>query len=154
MARAYLLGAGFDVRFADHVADCIRTHRYRSNDTPESIEAKILFDADKLEAAGAMGIARSLIYQGQVNLPLYNVDESGNVLDGTEDHKTYPGSLFMEYQRKLKRIGALFHTDAARKMAAERGDIAEKFYCALLDESITSTQTGKALLDAALKRDA
>lgn len=51
-ARAFLLAGGFSPVFAGRVAGCIRTHRYRSSDPPQSIEAKILFDADKLDAAG------------------------------------------------------------------------------------------------------
>ena len=51
-ARAFLLAGGFSPVFAARVADCIRTHRYRSSDPPQSIEAKILFDADKLDATG------------------------------------------------------------------------------------------------------
>jgi len=41
---------GFSEDFAAHVRACIRTHRFRRNDPPASIEAKILFDADKLDA--------------------------------------------------------------------------------------------------------
>lgn len=69
MAYRYLLSIGWEKKDAQHVSDCINSHRYRGNHSPQTIEAKILFDADKLDAAGAMGIARTLIYQGQVAQP-------------------------------------------------------------------------------------
>lgn len=63
-AKRFLLEEGFDPAFAGRVSACIATHRYRSDHPPESIEAKILFDADKLDVTGAMGAARTLLYQG------------------------------------------------------------------------------------------
>lgn len=48
------------------------THRFRKNRPPESPEAKILFDADKLDVTGAMGVARTLVYQGTMAQPLYS----------------------------------------------------------------------------------
>lgn len=56
---------------SEKVKHCIKTHRYRKNNLPESLEAKILFDADKLDVTGAMGIARTLIYKGIVSEPIY-----------------------------------------------------------------------------------
>ena len=58
-AYRFLRGRGFPEDFSAHVRDCVRTHRFRSSDPPESIEAKILFDADKLDVTGAIGMART-----------------------------------------------------------------------------------------------
>lgn len=63
---------GFEEKYAQEVKDCILTHRFRKNSPPQSLEAKILFDADKLDATGAMGIARTLIYKGTVSEPIYS----------------------------------------------------------------------------------
>lgn len=60
----FLIEHGFTIEFAEKVKHCIQTHRFRINNEPQSIEAKILFDADKLDVAGAIGIARTLIYKG------------------------------------------------------------------------------------------
>ena len=57
----------FSESFALQVKSCIETHRYRQNNPPVSPEAKILFDADKLDVAGALGIARTLVYKGKVS---------------------------------------------------------------------------------------
>ena len=62
-AYRFLTDNGFDTELAAAVRNCIRTHRFRKNDQPESLEAKILFDADKLDVVGAIGIARTLVYR-------------------------------------------------------------------------------------------
>lgn len=72
-ASRFLLENHFPPNFVRKVCDCIRTHRYRAEDPPESLEAKILFDADKLDVTGAVGIARTLLYKGKVSEPLYSL---------------------------------------------------------------------------------
>ena len=72
-AYTFLMQNNFDEIFAQKVKDCIETHRYRENNPPKSTEAKILFDADKLDVAGALGIARTLVYKGRVSEPLYSL---------------------------------------------------------------------------------
>ena len=69
-AKEYLLGCGYGQDFAEQVAECIRSHRFRKEQPPKSIEAKILFDADKLDVTGAMGVARTLLYGGRLSRPL------------------------------------------------------------------------------------
>ena len=64
-----------------HVQECIRTHRFRGMERPESIEAKILFDADKLDATGCIGIARTLMYKGIIGEPLYSFDMDSLAID-------------------------------------------------------------------------
>lgn len=75
----------FSENFAEKVRTCIQTHRYRKSNPPQSIEAKILFDADKIDVSGAVGIARALIYKGQVSEPLYSLLPNGQVSDGEQD---------------------------------------------------------------------
>ena len=130
-AHTWLLAHGYAEKFAGDVRDCIRTHRYRSNDPPESTEAKILFDADKLEACGAMGMARTLLYKAQVGYPLYLFDEAGNVSDGKND-KTQ--SYFREYKFKLENVYEKFYTRRGAALAEKRRAAARDFYEALLGE--------------------
>lgn len=54
---------GFEEEFAGAVRDCICTHRFRNDNPSQSIEANVLFDADKIDGAGAIGIARTLVYK-------------------------------------------------------------------------------------------
>lgn len=141
-AYHFLLEQGWTEANARHAADCIASHRYRSGNPPKTIEAKILFDADKLDVTGAIGIARTLLYQGHESEPLYTLDESGKVLDGSGDE---PASFMHEYHFKLKNLYGRFFTKYAEALAAGRKAAAENFYQALLDE-VRSTYAGKEQL--------
>ena len=72
-AYAYLMETGWKEERAAHVRNCILPNRYRSDAPPVSIEAKILFDADKLDVTGTVGIARTIMYKAQVGEPLYTM---------------------------------------------------------------------------------
>ena len=74
MAKEYLLKNNWSEKEAEHVNNCITTHRFRGNNFPQTIEAKILFDSDKLDAVGFLGIARTLLYEGHVGYNLYSVN--------------------------------------------------------------------------------
>ncbi len=130
-AYAFLTQNGYDVNFAEKVASCIRTHRYRGDNLPQSIEAKILFDADKIDVTGAVGIARTLLYQGKMGEPLYSLDPNGEVSDGS--HDTSP-SFFQEYKRKLESIDTKFYTKRGSEIALCRKQSAVSFYESLLKE--------------------
>ncbi len=147
-AYRFLIENGLEEGFAAHVRDCIRTHRFRSDAPPETREAKILFDADKLDVSGAVGIARTLLYQGETEKPLYTRMEDGAISDGTGD--TAP-SFFQEYKHKLERLYGGFYTARATALAGERRAAAENFYMALLHEVRDTEEKGRASLNAMLK---
>lgn len=144
-AYAFLIKHGFDGEYAEHVKQCIQSHRYRKNNRPQSLEAKILFDADKLDVAGAVGVARTLLYQGIVSDPLYTVLPDGTISDGASD--TAP-SFFREYKFKLERLHERFYTDKAAAIAKERHAAAFSFYNSLLEEVKAAYTEGKAELNS------
>lgn len=130
-AYAFLKSMGMTEEFADKVRRCIITHRFRKNDPPESIEAKILFDADKLDVTGAMGVARTLVYKGGVGDPLYSLGNDGKPTTGEHDAKP---SFFQEYHFKLKNLYDRFYTARGKQIAASRRAAAENFYNSLYSE--------------------
>lgn len=131
--RAYQLlkDMSFTDCFAEHVRQCIRTHRFRRNDPPTSMEAKILFDADKLDVCGAVGIARTLMYSGEHHRPIYTAAANGDVLDGAGDAED---SFFREYRFKLEGMYDRFLTKRGAELAVGRQQAARDFYQALLAE--------------------
>ena len=147
-AYGFLVNNHFDPQFASHVQKCIETHRYRSNNPPQTIEAKILFDADKLDATGAMGIARTLLYQGNVSDPLYTLNPDGSVSDGTTDSSP---SFFREYKYKLEKVYGRFYTTRAKALAAQHQDAAVNFYHNLLTEVTSAYSIGHSQLNAILE---
>lgn len=144
MAYNYLCKEGWCESKTNHVKECIFTHRYRSNNLPKTIEAKILFDADKLDVTGAVGIARTMAYKGIVSEPFYSVDDSGNVLDGNGDE---PPSFFKEYNWKLKNVYDKFFTNRAKEIAEKRKKISIDFYESMYKEVSSVYKTGFHVLD-------
>lgn len=142
-AYNFLIEIGWTEERAAHVRDCICTHSFRNENPPESIEAKILFDADKIDVSGAMGMARSLMYKGAVDEPLYTLNPDGTINDGSD---TDEPSFFREYHFKLKNIYGKFFTKRAREIAFGRQKAAEDFYNALLSEVKGTEERGRELL--------
>jgi uncharacterized protein len=148
MAYEFLVRNEFAEEKAVWVRECISTHRYRKNHEPESIEAKILFDADKLDVTGTIGIARTLAYKGIVSEPFYSIDESGNILDGTRDESP---SFFQEYQFKLKNVYDHFYTEKAKEIALSRKSIADLFYSTMMGEVTETYKNGQINLENEFK---
>ena len=128
--------------------DCIRTHRYRSEDPPASLEARILFDADKLDVTGAVGIARTFLYQGHEGIPLYLLGPDGRVSGGTGDGQE---TFFREYKFKLEGLYGRFLTRRGAQLARERQEAAVRFYEDLLREVSRPYETGPDLLAGRLE---
>ncbi|MBD5549198.1 MAG: HD domain-containing protein [Lachnospiraceae bacterium] len=149
-AYQFLLAHGFEMSYAEQVKQCIKTHRYRKNNLPQSIEAKILFDADKLDVAGAIGIARTLLYKGSVSEPLYSVMPNGSVSTGENDIMP---SFFQEYKYKLENLYSNFYTEKATTIAKERQQIAMEFYNSLYQEVNLSYQNGTNELNNLLESE-
>ena len=143
MAYKFLTENGFGADFAENVRHCIRAHRFRKSEPPQSMEAKILFDADKLDVSGAVGIARTLIYRGTVGEPIYSVLRDGTVSDGTDDTES---SFFKEYKFKLEKLYDKFYTQRGRELAENRRKHAVEFYGNLLGEVRESYEKGRERL--------
>lgn len=143
-AYYFLLEHGFAIDYAERVKQCIRTHRFRKGNPPQSLEAKILFDADKLDATGTIGIARTLVYKGTVSEPLYSLLPNGMVSNGEDDISP---SFFQEYKYKLEKVYSNFYTAKGMEMAKQRQNAAITFYNNLYEEVKASYEKGKDELD-------
>ena len=86
-----------------------------------------------------MGIARTLIYVGEVSKPLYSLLPDGSVSDGTKDSEP---SFLQEYQYKLKNLYCHFYTIRGKEMALERQQAAVLFYENILKEINASYKNG------------
>jgi uncharacterized protein len=107
------------------VARAIAAHRFRTGPAPQSIEAQVLYDADKLDAIGAIGVARAFAFGGQQGQRLwgevpvdYEESEAGR-------HQHTP---VHEYHLKLVRIKDRLLTESARRLAEERHAFMVAFY--------------------------
>lgn len=142
-ASRFLREHGFSEVFTQKVCACIRSHRYRKDNPPQSIEAKILFDADKIDVSGAVGIARTLAYKGQLGEPLYSLKPDGQVSDGEDDRTP---SFFQEYKYKLENLYEHFLTSRGAELAGKRQQAAAAFYNSMLQEITKTYENGAANL--------
>lgn len=142
-AYVFLRENGFSEAFSQQVRHCILAHRFRKAMPPQSLEARILFDADKLDATGALGIARTLMYKADVAEPLYTLLPDGTVSDGSQADAP---SFFREYKFKLEKLYDRFYTAGGARMAKQRQAAARMFYESLYREIQDGREAGAQLL--------
>ena len=114
----------------DNILHCIRTHRFRGMHVPETLEAKVLFDADKLDAIGAIGIARAYLFAGEIGARLHSPEVPAE--------KSVPYSIddtgFREYSVKLCKIKDRMMTSEGKRMAGDRHHFMTAFFNRFLQE--------------------
>src|SRR3989304_5305697 len=116
---------------ADRIAavqHCIRAHRFRdSSEPPRTLEARILFDADKLDVLGAIGIVRVVAYAVLAGQPIY-VEPSPRFLATSEKELGEPHSAYHEHLFKLSKIKDRLYTPSARALAEDRHRFLAEFF--------------------------
>ena len=120
-----------DERLIGIVADAVRRHRYRGKDRPETQIDKLVYDADKLDSIGAVGIGRAFHFAGRVGARLHNTSEEA--LAGSEYGRE--DSAYREYLVKLRDVPGRMLTDAGRAAAEERAAFMHDFFRRLCEES-------------------
>ena len=113
-----------------NIIHCIRTHRFRGKCRPETAEAKALFDADKLDAIGAIGVARAFLFAGEVGARLHNPEL---IIEETMPY-TREDTGFREYKVKLCKIRGRILTEEGKRLADERHAFMEEFFKRFLEE--------------------
>ncbi len=145
MAEKILKDLGYPQKKIEEVKYCIITHRFRSvrsGNAPKTREAKILFDADKLDVLGSIGIARSFIIAGQYGEKLYSdvpINEyiKKNLVDGKINGRIKKMSEHapnIEFETKFKYIPGKLYTQKAKKIAMKRMEFMKHFFERLTKE--------------------
>lgn len=133
-AEKILKEEGWDPAKIAAVQHCIRAHRYRANEEkPETIEAKVIFDADKLDVLGAIGVARVVGYAALAHQPVYALPSEQFLTSGIKEPGE-PHSAYHEYCFKLRKIKDRLFTETAKKIAQERDRYLEGFFSLLAEE--------------------
>lgn len=125
-ARVILVERGVRAETADAVAHAIAAHRFRGSVQPQTLEAKVLFDADKLDSIGAIGVARAYAIAGSLNQPLWSEVERDVI--ATRDQHNSSHSPVAEFMVKLRHVHERMHTATARKIAEERHGFMAEFF--------------------------
>ncbi len=108
IAEELLKKEGYDAEFIESVKHAILSHSFSSGVKAETLEAKVLSDADKLDAMGAIGVARAFSFGG----------ERGRSLDDTLRH----------FEEKLLRLKDVMYTETGRRIAEKRHRFLVEFY--------------------------
>ncbi len=110
------------------VQHCIRAHRFRDDrEPPETIEAKCLFDADKLDVLGAIGAIRVVVYAALAGTP-FIAQPSEKFLKTGEEEPGEPHSAYHEYLFKLSKIKERLYTSTAKALAEDRARYLDEFF--------------------------
>ncbi len=110
------------------VAHCIRAHRFRDDrEQPQSLEAKVLFDADKLDAIGAIGAVRSIAYAILAEQPLHRKPSEQFLKSGNKE-PSEPHTPYHEHLFKLSKLKDRMYTPSGRALAEDRHQFLESFF--------------------------
>jgi uncharacterized protein len=113
-----------------NIIHCVRTHRFRGDRLPVTIEAQVLFDADKLDAIGAVGIARAYLFAGELGACLHNPhmppEQAAPYSRDDTGHR--------EFAVKLSKIKTRIITAQGRRLAQGRHAFMETFFERFLSE--------------------
>jgi uncharacterized protein len=113
-----------------NILHCIQSHRFRGSHKPKTPEARVLFDADKLDAIGAVGVARAFLFAGEVGARLHSQPAD---IEDTEPYSA-DDTGYREFKVKLSKIKGRILTEEGRKLAEDRHMIMVEFFKRFLEE--------------------
>jgi len=142
-ALALLQGSCLEVQQMENVAHCIRAHRFRDQSVqPQTLEARCLYDADKLDSMGAIGVARAVAYATHHGNRLWNEPVAAIEAQLAGNRPLPVGKEYTpvhEFVFKLQRLYGTLHTESARAMGRSRHETMAAFFAAL-DAELTPLQ--------------
>jgi|WetSurMetagenome_2_1015567.scaffolds.fasta_scaffold27569_5 uncharacterized protein len=131
MAVPILAKYNIQEEISKNVIHSIAAHRFRARGTeePKTLEAKVLFDADKIDSIGAIGIARAYAWAGEKNHPLYS-DKDYLGTGYEKDH-----SPVTEFMFKLNKVYDRMYTTTGKITAHYRTEFMKEFFERIKQES-------------------
>lgn len=138
-AAEYLAAAGMDAPRIKNVVHCIRAHRYRDRSVQtHTLEAQCLYDADKLDSIGAIGVARAFAHAGNYQNRLWS--RPATAVPPRTDQPAPPDyTPVHEFVYKLRQVLATLHTPTARKIGELRHDFMVRYF-----EQLDAEMTGRS----------
>ncbi|WP_439883044.1 HD domain-containing protein [Pontibacter sp. MBLB2868] len=130
MAKEWLEQLKVEEEVIQHVCQIIKDLSYKGAGTSSamhSLEGRIVQDADRLDAIGAIGIARTFAYGGHKNRELHNPEINPVLHDTFEAYKASTAPTINHFYEKLLLLKDRMHTETAKKVAEERHSYMESF---------------------------
>ena len=133
-ARAFLAENGFDECRIDAICRIIGEISFSEGCVPSTLEGKCVQDADRLDAIGAVGIARAFAYGGNHNRLMYHPDIAPKLGMTKEEYSKSESTTLNHFYEKLFRLADMMNTETARLIAHERDVYMRGFVAEFLDE--------------------
>lgn len=130
VAFEMLIELGYDEKKATEVKEIIDGVSYKGahvQDAMKTLEGKIVQDADRLDAIGAIGIARAFAFGGSKNRPMYVPDYAPKMHASFEEYASSKSHTVNHFYEKLLLLEARLHTSSAKKIGKERHVFMEQF---------------------------
>ena len=132
-ASEILKTAGVPEDITSAVVNAVKRHRFRRGEAPDTLEAQILYDADKLDSLGAVGLGRAFLFAGHCGARMHNTESEALSSKAYSKEDT----AFREYLVKLRYVPEKMFTCEGKKIAAMRLQFMKDFFSAL-DAEINS----------------
>lgn len=136
-ARAWLQHLGVDAGTINHVCEIIAGLSFKGAGVPstmKTLEGMIVQDADRLDAIGAIGIARAFAYGGYTHREMHNPSGAPTLHQSFEEYRNSNGTTVNHFYEKLLLLKDRMNTNTARQLAEERHAFMEEFLQRFLDE--------------------
>lgn len=132
----WLEGVGVTSKDGERILEIIETISFKGGNSKklQTIEAQIVQDADRLDAIGAIGIARCFAYAGSKGDPLFDPELSVRDTMTEEEYRKGKSSAVHHFYEKLLKLKDLMNTKAAREMAEERHAFMEDYLTRFFNE--------------------
>lgn len=137
-ARRFMDSEGIPEDIQDSICDIISQISFKGKDSvvPDTLEGKIVQDADRMDAIGAIGIARAFAYGGSKGRAMYVPDDKPKVGMSEKEYFANEGTSVNHFYEKLLLLKDMMNTDTAKRMAQARHD----YMVGYLDEFMAEWQ--------------
>ena len=135
-ARMFLSNNKVDSQTINFICNIIDEISYKGKDSiiPKTLEGKIVQDADRLDALGAIGVARAFAYGGNHNRVMHDPEEKPNLDMNEKEYRNHISTTINHFYEKLLNLKKFINTNYARKIAEEREKYMKNFLKEFLDE--------------------
>lgn len=135
-AVSFLRQHGISEAMIKTICNIIGEVSFRGTDStaPETIEGKCVQDADRLDAMGAIGIARAFAYGGNHNRVIYDPEIKPIVSMNADQYQSHSSTTINHFYEKLFQLKDLMNTDTAKKIAGQREDYMKTYISEFLAE--------------------
>ena len=135
-ARAFLVQNGVSSEDIERVVSIIDQVSFKGTDSvkPTSLEGECVQDADRLDAIGAIGIARAFAYGGNHNRVMYDPEEKPKLNLSGEEYRTHVSTTINHFYEKLFTLKGLLNTSSAKEIADHRENYMRAFIDEFMDE--------------------